>query len=103
MIAPKGEIVQKTVLFPFWTPLRRARLCPNCDAVFDSSYTYCPRCGAQHLHDTLSLVTIIKGEKEEAGLYLDGLEASEIPEAAAKERRCTLGQWLARVLGEIGS
>lgn len=53
-------------IFSFWTPLKRARLCPNCDVVFDSSFTYCPKCGAQHLNDTASLFTILNGEIEES-------------------------------------
>lgn len=47
----------------FWTMLRRARLCPNCDAVFDSSFTFCPCCGAQHLFDTISLLQLLNQEE----------------------------------------
>jgi len=43
----------------FWTLLRRARLCPNCEAIFDSSFTYCPSCGAQHAFDTISLLQVM--------------------------------------------
>jgi len=43
----------------FWTLLRQARLCPNCEAVFDSSYTYCPCCGSQHLFDTIPLGQVL--------------------------------------------
>ena len=47
----------------FWTPLRQARLCPNCDAIFDNSYLYCPCCGAQHLYDTVSLLVALNGKE----------------------------------------
>jgi len=60
----------------FWTPLRKARLCPNCDAIFDDSYTFCPSCGAQHLYDTVSLFVVLNKEGMDQYCFLNGDRAT---------------------------
>lgn len=73
----------------FWTSLRQARLCPNCDAVFDSSFTYCPCCGAQHLFDTVPLGQVLNSSEmiaDEHG-YIRRVPSKDIPLKVYQDER----------------